>query len=597
MPVGFTSPDAHKPLPRFPAHRRFSGTLGAACSMAVLSVLPHFTIATTLKWDADGNPTVGTPVTATPGSGTWSTAAANWYNNTSDIGWTNSSTALAQFGGSGGASGNYSIAVDPSVTTAQGILFTTDGFKLSGASPVSIALATDGVEVDGVGATIGNNISLGGITKLANDAVAAGTLTLESGSSASSSADMSVTATPGSGAFTLDVKSGATLTSGRIVLNSETKIAGNASFSGTAIFVSSTANANTRLQISGAGTVAGTSSTAANGYLQFGPTNAFTGSATGTLDLDGGTLTVNQIKEGVATSQIASTVNLNGGIIKVKTGAPNAASFMTGLDTANVKASGAKFDTNNVATTVRQPLLHDAGLGTTLDGGLEKLGPGTLTLSGVSTYTGTTTVTTGTLKLTGTIDASAGIKIASGAVFDLSAKASGYTVNGLSGSGTVAGVQGQSVTLSANSTLAPGDGAGTLVIGAGNLSLAGGTTYQYEIGGTRLAPTSDRVNLTGPASTVSLSSTYTLALAKLGTIDPTGKTFVLFDSVSPIASAGSWTFDYGTTGWSGGSVLINPTDNTQVILTSIAVPEPACLSLLLTTGLLITGRRPRRRLA
>ncbi|MEI8309944.1 MAG: PEP-CTERM sorting domain-containing protein, partial [Verrucomicrobiota bacterium] len=302
-----------------------------------------------------------------------------------------------------------------------------------------------------------------------------------------------------------------------------------------------------------------------------------------TLNLNGGTLTTSQILEGPQSGgTVTSTVNFNGGVLKPTTGTALGSAFLQGLDAANVKAGGAKIDTNGVGITINQVLQHDSSLGSTADGGLEKLGSNTLSLGGVSTYTGATTITTGTLILNagGTIDNSSKAIIKSGATLNVAAKTSGYTVNGLEGAGTVTGLSGQAVTIAASGTLSPGDGVGTLTISAGNLNLASGATYKMEIGGTTASPTSDLVNLTGTGSTVSLTGSYTLSLFNLGTVNPTGKTFVLFDAIAAISSPGTWTINYGTTGWSGGSVGLKAGDNTQLILTGV-VPEPSTALLLL----------------
>jgi autotransporter-associated beta strand protein len=107
---------------------------------------------------------------------------------------------------------------------------------------------------------------------------------------------------------------------------------------------------------------------------------------TGTLNLNGGTVTATKISGGNG----SATVNFNGGVLKAKRDEVN---FIENLDTANVESGGIKIDSNgfNVATS-------QAFSGA---GGLEKSGSGSLTLSGASanTFTGVTTVSAGTLRL------------------------------------------------------------------------------------------------------------------------------------------------------------------------------------------------------
>ena len=76
------------------------------------------------------------------------------------------------------------------------------------------------------------------------------------------------------------------------------------------------------------------------------------------------------------------------------------ASYMGGLTTANVRNGGAIFDTAGQTITIGQALVHSViGGDNATDGGLVKLGTGTLTLSGTNTYTGSTTISNGALKI------------------------------------------------------------------------------------------------------------------------------------------------------------------------------------------------------
>ena len=164
------------------------------------------------------------------------------------------------------------------------------------------------------------------------------------------------------------------------------------------------------------------------------------GAGTGTLTLDSGTLNnglefivgwtgdgVFNVNDGLANlnnlsltnaEPFTATINFNGSLIQAKnnradfietntTTATTAITAITAI-TANVQAGGAKFDTNNFAITINQPLIHDAALSATLDGGLTKSNQGTLTLTAANTYTGPTTVEGGSLLIDGDHTAATG---------------------------------------------------------------------------------------------------------------------------------------------------------------------------------------------
>jgi autotransporter-associated beta strand protein len=120
--------------------------------------------------------------------------------------------------------------------------------------------------------------------------------------------------------------------------------------------------------------------------------------ATNTINLNGGTLTANQIKASQAASG-TRVINFNGGTLKSGSSSLAATFLASGVaSTANVRNGGAIIDTNGNTVTIGQALVHSTvGGDLATDGGLTKNGTGTLTLSGANTYTGTTTVNAGTL--------------------------------------------------------------------------------------------------------------------------------------------------------------------------------------------------------
>ncbi len=114
--------------------------------------------------------------------------------------------------------------------------------------------------------------------------------------------------------------------------------------------------------------------------------------AKGTLNLDGGRLIAHNMTNGV---NGAGLVYFNGGIFQ-----PSASLTLSTVALTN-RAGGAFFDVpQGVAYTLARTIGHDASLGASPDGGLTKLGAGTLLLSAVQAYTGPTVLSNGTLTVT-----------------------------------------------------------------------------------------------------------------------------------------------------------------------------------------------------
>ncbi|MDW5441356.1 autotransporter-associated beta strand repeat-containing protein, partial [Polaromonas sp. SM01] len=109
-------------------------------------------------------------------------------------------------------------------------------------------------------------------------------------------------------------------------------------------------------------------------------------------------------------------------------------------------------------------------------GALNKIGSGTLTLSGINSYSGATSINAGTLTVTGAM-ANSAVSVNSGAT--------------LSGNGTVG-----STTIAAGGVLSPGNPLGTLSV-KGNATFATGSTYRVEA---NAAGNADRVNVSGSAT-------------------------------------------------------------------------------------------------
>ncbi len=172
-----------------------------------------------------------------------------------------------------------------------------------------------------------------------------------------------------------------------------------------------------------------------------------------------------------------ASITFNGGVLRPSS---SSLAYMSGLDSATIQNGGATFDVaDGIDITISQDLLTH---GSSLGGGLTKLGDGTLTLSGASTYTGSTTVTAGTLAVDGSLVPASPVSIGANAT--------------LGGTGNIGGIVGSS------GTIAPGNnGIGTLTTGTATLSAG---TVVIKIAGSnadRLVSTGT-LNLAGATLTV-----------------------------------------------------------------------------------------------
>ncbi|MES2476399.1 MAG: autotransporter-associated beta strand repeat-containing protein [Verrucomicrobiota bacterium] len=140
------------------------------------------------------------------------------------------------------------------------------------------------------------------------------------------------------------------------------------------------------------------------------------GTGNNAYNLNGGTLTVPKITKGGGSG--TGTLYFNGGTLK-----PTGSAFdFIQLVNAQVRNGAAIIDSNGFDVTVAVPLVHSALAGDSLnDGGLTKLGVGTLTFLYASTYTGDTRVDAGTLQVfeASTFSDAAAVRIGSTATLEL----------------------------------------------------------------------------------------------------------------------------------------------------------------------------------
>uniref|UniRef100_UPI004039C8D5 autotransporter-associated beta strand repeat-containing protein n=1 Tax=Variovorax sp. BK018 TaxID=3450241 RepID=UPI004039C8D5 len=267
---------------------------------------------------------------------------------------------------------------------------------------------------------------------------------------------------------------------------------------------------------------AGTLSTDVTGALGSGPASVASGA---TLQLggsfDAGTVAIaNQGTvrlQGTASAGSATLTNSAGGVLAFADSASadkatvlNQAGAQLRIDQATTGVSvGALAGEGDVV--LGSKALTTGGLNTSTmlsglvsgtGGSLVKVGGGTLTLTGANTYTGGTTVSGGTLS----VDNQSGSATGTGAV----QVQSGGT---LAGSGSIAGA----VTIGKGGVLSAGNSPGTLTLGA--LTLAGGSTLNYELGqaGVPGGALNDLINVTG---NLQLDGTLNVAQSAGGSFGP-----------------------------------------------------------------------------
>jgi autotransporter-associated beta strand protein len=246
------------------------------------------------------------------------------------------------------------------------------------------------------------------------------------------------------------------------------------------------------------------------------------------LRLNGGITTVGGFTKTQTT--YTNVIDFNGGVLRAGTNNP---AFLPQFNftTNAVQAGGAIIDDGGFAIAINGPLIHDPALGTTLDGGLTKLGNGTLTLGSFvanvqQTYTGPTMINAGTLVLVSSITNSASIYVGSGAALNI--PVGSFSVAGgrtLWGNGLVSG-NFTTIAIGNGATLAPGSNSIGALTFSNSLTLASGSTNVFEISHSPL--TNDLANVLG-----ALTNGGTLIVTNIGGAQlAAGDSFKLFNAAS-----------------------------------------------------------------
>lgn len=269
-------------------------------------------------------------------------------------------------------------------------------------------------------------------------------------------------------------------------------------------------------------------------------------------NLNGGTLAASAVTRVTGTG----IFNFNGGTLQAR---QSNASFFQDLTAAYVQAGGARIDTAGFNVILTQNLLHDPTLvAPAADGGLTKLGAGTLTLGGANTFTGVS-FAAGVLNAgsAGALGSSGPMAFAGGTLQYSDANATDYSARFSTAARQTFSIDtnGRDVAFATALTSSAGGltkrGEGTLTLAGANLSAPTGTVLGNFIVDRGVLALNDGASV--------IVGTTTIGGSGAATINQTGGSFSIINR--RIISIGSSATGSGAYNLSGTGILSTSTVN------------------------------------
>lgn len=335
-------------------------------------------------------------------------------------------------------------------------------------------------------------------------------------------------------------------------------------------------------------------------YTLSGAGKKSTGTITNRVILNAGTFLTGAFTYGTTKTNLVSDLSFNGGTVRAGKATTTFFGARPHLIASTVGAGGLVFDTQGYAVTFNDALETGGGA----DGGLVKLGAGTLTLATNCTYTGTTTVSNGLLRidtplastslrlapyasavLAGAAFFSGGLTVEQGATFAFTTNATsaltlaGLTTGGATGGGNLVFEVVDETTLdqmSVSGTLNLNPGGNVLLYQPGTASrfAANGTYPLISYSGARVGPVS-KLRVANPDPAKSYLFSEAGGVISLTITDGSGAEWTA-------AASGDWS-DGGN--WSGG--VPNAAGSAARFLSAASAPLTVTLDAPATVGGLI----------